>query len=142
MSSSNIAMEVELSPSEGVLTALEASLVGQLKSIDSLETAGTLSKLEGWPEFRISYLGGLTILLDFTSKAVAREFLEEAEETWRDWFSLLSSWSSQVIPTNRIAVLDIQGLPIHVWNQDSAYRIGQLWGEVLKLELDKDLGIN
>ena len=96
--------------------------------------------MEGWPEFWMSYLGGLTLLLEFPSKADLTEFLEGAVNSWKDWFRSLYRWNADCLSKNRIALLEIQGFLIHVWNKLSFEKIGKRWGEVVKTELERNRG--
>ncbi|KAJ9561162.1 LOW QUALITY PROTEIN: hypothetical protein OSB04_006322 [Centaurea solstitialis] len=125
-----------LSPPQEALENLESSLIGELKSFDFLNSIGILNSIEGWPECHFSYLGGLTIQLEFTSKSGAQEFLEGAANSWRDWFCSLHPWRPDFVPVKRIALLEIQGLPLHVWHKDYFGKVGQLWGDVVRTEVE------
>ena len=52
---------IVLCPSKEALDKLEFSLLGELKSFDALKSIGDMNRLEGWPEVRYCYLGGLTV---------------------------------------------------------------------------------
>ncbi|KVI05360.1 Reverse transcriptase zinc-binding domain-containing protein [Cynara cardunculus var. scolymus] len=49
-------------------------------------------------------------------------------------------WNTKFRSVNRITRLEIQGLPIQVWNSDSLCKVGGLWGKVVNYELLGDLG--
>ena len=138
----NETISVDLSPQphQGTLNRLESSLVGELKNFDSLRLIGSLKAMEGWAEIRFCYLGGLSLQLDFPSKSNAQDFLHNAESSWRDWFSSLRRWGAEWKPTYRFTMLEVQGLPLHVWNNDTFTKIGGLWGEVVKTECDDNRG--
>ena len=97
--------------------------------------------MEGSSECRRWYLGGLSIQMDFPSDKYASDFLTNVKETWKDWFSSLNSWDACKLPTKRTALLEIHGLPIHVWNRESFIEIGSLWGDVVYSEDDDANGI-
>ncbi|KAJ9564378.1 hypothetical protein OSB04_000344 [Centaurea solstitialis] len=126
------AAKIILPTSQEALVRLESSLIGELKSFASLSSLGCLSRIEGWPELRMSYLGGLSILLEFPTKEGALDFLVGAASSWKDWFSSIDWWCADRIPGKRIASLDIQGLPLHVSKKESLEAIGKIWGEVVK----------
>ena len=63
-------------------------------------------------------------------------FLYSTLVPWRDWFCSLRRWNSDVKLSKRLALLDIQGLPLHAWNHESVAKIGKLWGEAVKTELE------
>ncbi|KAJ9567980.1 hypothetical protein OSB04_003946 [Centaurea solstitialis] len=132
--------KLEIIPLQDTLSKLESSLIGELKSFESLNSIGNLNSLEGWTDVRLSYLGGLSIQLEFASPSAASAFLEGAEYSWKDWFSSLTKWKSNFAQKRRIALLEILGIPLHVWNKESLSKIGSSWGEVLASELEGDKG--
>ncbi|KAJ9557832.1 hypothetical protein OSB04_012446 [Centaurea solstitialis] len=101
-----------------------------------------MSHLEGWSDVRVSYIGGLSVQLDFTSGKAAADFLSSASAVWKDWFSSLMRWSVDCHPNKRLALLDIHGIPLHAWNEESLHKIGKLWGEVVSSDLEGARGIN
>ncbi|KAJ9535114.1 hypothetical protein OSB04_un001810 [Centaurea solstitialis] len=133
--------EVVVSPSPENLASLDRSLVGELKSFQSLISLGDLRILEGWPEVRFSYLGGLSVLLEFPSNDASSLFLSGASQVWKDWFSSLNRWSVAHLPAKRTALLDVYGIPVHVWNKDSLLKMGQIWGDVVNVEFEGASGL-
>ena len=61
---------IVLSPYQEDMVKLESSLIGELKDFETLNLLGSLNKLEGWLEVRLSYIGGLYLQLDFVSVTV------------------------------------------------------------------------
>ena len=79
--------------------------------------------------------------LDFPSKGETLEFLENAKMSWSIWFSSLTHWKAGRQQEKRLAWLEIFGLPLHVWNLDWVAKIGRIWGEVVRSEIEGDNGI-
>lgn len=129
---------IDLVPSLATLTHLESSLIGELISFEALNSFGEINALEGWSEVRLSYLGGLSIQLEFISPSAASKFLEGGNSAWKDWFSSLEFWNRKLLPKKRIALIELQGIPLHVWNKDSLVKIGNRWGEVVNSVLEGD----
>ncbi|KAJ9556592.1 hypothetical protein OSB04_011206 [Centaurea solstitialis] len=134
--------EVVLHSSKENLVKLESSLIGELKSFDELNSIGEIGNMEGWPEVRVSYIGGLSVQLDFTSNKSAIDFLERAGAVWKDWVISLRRWSIECPPSSRIALLDIHGIPLQAWNVESLITIGKLWGDVVNSNLEGARGCN
>ncbi|KAJ9556366.1 hypothetical protein OSB04_010980 [Centaurea solstitialis] len=125
--------KVVVSPSPENLASLDRSLVGELKSFQSLISLGDLRILEGWPEVRFSYLGGLSVLLEFPSNDASSLFLSGASQVWKDWFSSLNRWSVAHLPAKRIALLDVYGIPF-----EGASGLRKSVGQVYVLTEKKD----
>ncbi|KAJ9547331.1 hypothetical protein OSB04_019874 [Centaurea solstitialis] len=132
---------IVLTPSVDALERLDSTLVGELKSFESLDMIGSLNELEGWADIRFSYLGGFSFQLDFPSKSSALDFLHGAVDYWKDWFVSLSHWGEGLRVPKRLAILEVQGLPLHVWSSDSLVLIGSRWGKVVKTELEGGKGL-
>ncbi|KAJ9562376.1 hypothetical protein OSB04_007536 [Centaurea solstitialis] len=141
-SSGKCIKEVLLHSTQETVSALDSSLIGELKSLVALISIKELCSLEGWPEVRVCYIGGLSVQLVFNSKKAALDFLNEAGQVWKDWFTTLSEWSVECHPAKRLALLEIQGIPLHARNEDSLIRIGRLWGDVIKVDLDGEHRFN
>ncbi|KAJ9553154.1 hypothetical protein OSB04_017199 [Centaurea solstitialis] len=130
-----------LSPQQEGLESLKSSLIRELKSFDALSMLGSLCRREGWPEMRLSYLGGLYVQMEFRVVDGVENFLKGAGETWRDWFKSIEKWKPDFHPAKRLAMLVLQGIPLQLWNRDSVVSIGKLWGEVVHTEMESDKGL-
>ncbi|KAI3728416.1 hypothetical protein L6452_17052 [Arctium lappa] len=129
-------------PSSDMLARMEKVLIGELKSFSSLSLLGSFNIFEGWSGIKIHYLGGLAVQLEFDTAKDAMVFLSDAESSWKMWFSSMSRWNKDVAINSRLAMLVIQGLPIHVWCSKVFSEIGRMWGEVVLTEEYSNNGIS
>ncbi|KAK9049836.1 hypothetical protein SSX86_031195 [Deinandra increscens subsp. villosa] len=79
----------------------------------------------------IRYMGGLQVLLTFPDSDAASLFLEY-DQIWKDWFSKLERWSGQSPPPERIAWINIRGIPPHLWEAEVFESIGRLFGKIVQ----------
>ncbi|KAF5763781.1 putative RNA recognition motif domain, nucleotide-binding alpha-beta plait domain superfamily [Helianthus annuus] len=70
------------------------ALVGRTRDISTLTKMNVLIKEAGISNFKIYYLGGLSILVSFDDDIVAADFLLEVN-MWNRWFSSLDMWAGQ-----------------------------------------------
>ncbi|KAI3678389.1 hypothetical protein L6452_37679 [Arctium lappa] len=83
--------------------------------------------------------GGLTVQLEFNTNKDTIDFMNNAESSWKVWFSSMSRWNQEVAINKRLALLDIYGLPIHTWYPEVFSEISKIWGEVVMMRIN---GIN
>ncbi|KAJ0793180.1 putative RNA recognition motif domain, nucleotide-binding alpha-beta plait domain superfamily [Helianthus annuus] len=85
---------------------------------------------------------GLSIIILFNEVESASKFLE-AMSVWGPWFLKLEAWSGQSMPSERVAWLKLQGIPLHILEPEVIESIGELFGKVLhvpkNLSEDQDL---
>ncbi|KAL4563336.1 hypothetical protein LXL04_027377 [Taraxacum kok-saghyz] len=70
----------------------------------------------------------------------AQEFLDKGKGAWSAWFAKLGWWSPGFTISQRLASINIIGLPPNGWRSDVFSEIARLWGEVVVPEscaLDK-----
>ncbi|KAJ0744881.1 putative RNA recognition motif domain, nucleotide-binding alpha-beta plait domain superfamily [Helianthus annuus] len=79
---------------------------------------------------RIQYIGGLFILISFGEVGSANRFLE-SRELWGPWFSKLEAWKGQTLPLERVAWLNLHGIPIHLLDESVFMQVGEVFGKVL-----------
>ncbi|KAK9048481.1 hypothetical protein SSX86_032555 [Deinandra increscens subsp. villosa] len=106
------------------------SLVGRATNLSTLNCIQDyLNGLEAGCIVR--YIGGLCVLLSFQSADEAKSFLSE-KSWWERKFSSLEEWGGQFIPFERIACLDLVGIPPHLWGAKVFNIIGGMFGVVVK----------
>ncbi|KAK9070447.1 hypothetical protein SSX86_010849 [Deinandra increscens subsp. villosa] len=106
------------------------SLLGRVKDLDTLINLNSILKgLE--VKCKVRFLGGLNTLLSFDSTCDKEGFLGHAS-VWGICFSKLEVWEGQFVPFERIANLQIIGLPAHLWGSELFNQVGALFGKVLK----------
>ncbi|GJX74901.1 RNA-directed DNA polymerase, eukaryota [Tanacetum coccineum] len=50
------------------------------------------------------------------------------------WFQTLQEVAQDFVSEERIAWIDIEGVPLHAWSFETFFRIGKKWGEMLNIE--------
>ncbi|KAK1441436.1 hypothetical protein QVD17_07325 [Tagetes erecta] len=107
------------------------SIIARAKSFSILGDMQALAKAANIPILKIRYLGGLFILLSFSSQPEADLFLRE-RQIWDGWFTKVEAWRGQSIPYERFAWLRIHGVPHHLWNPNVFNNIGSSYGRLLQ----------
>ncbi|MFS8014959.1 putative RNA recognition motif domain, nucleotide-binding alpha-beta plait domain superfamily [Helianthus anomalus] len=103
------------------------SLVGEAKDIDTLNNLNNFLE-EG---LRLSYLGGLKVLIHFNSAMEAEDYLRKEVESWEKWFSRLYVWEGIPPIFERVAWIKILGVPASLWENNIFNRIGERCGRLL-----------
>ncbi|GKA77784.1 RNA-directed DNA polymerase, eukaryota [Tanacetum coccineum] len=91
---------------------------------------------EGFPDVKLTYLGGLWIMMEFSSLISKEKFLQHVGVA--SWFNSLSNAQPDFVSKERIVWVDIEGVPLHLWSHSTFTKIGSKWGELLELEESKD----
>nr|GFB94039.1 RNA-directed DNA polymerase, eukaryota [Tanacetum cinerariifolium] len=54
------------------------------------------------------------------------------------WFQVIQDASSDFVSDERIAWMDIEGIPLRAWSRETFKKIGKKWGETLNLKDNVD----
>ncbi|PWA92161.1 RNA-directed DNA polymerase, eukaryota, Reverse transcriptase zinc-binding domain protein [Artemisia annua] len=108
------------------------ALLGCYKDFRSIANTRTMCSTEGFLEVDFKYLGGLWVLFDFTTKDARDKFLNH--KGVKSWFSTLKLWHNDFVMEERLIWLEIEGVPIRAWNNDTFTQICRKWGEVLFMD--------
>ncbi|KAJ0612142.1 hypothetical protein HanHA300_Chr01g0023791 [Helianthus annuus] len=120
------------------------SVVGRTVDLETLVDFDKLLRIAKIKVAKIQYLGGLSILITFLDEDSAKRFLE-SREVWGPWFSKLESWKGQSLRLERLAWLNLVGIPLQLLEEDVFVMIGERFGKVLhcpkSLDDDQDLSV-
>ncbi|KAF5774247.1 hypothetical protein HanXRQr2_Chr13g0598071 [Helianthus annuus] len=120
------------------------SVVGRTVDLETLVDFDKLLQIAKVPVVRIQYLGGLSILISFVDEASANRFLKSRDVSG-PWFSKLEVWKGQSLPLERLAWLNLVGIPLHLLEEDVFVMVGELFGRVIhypkSLDVDQDLSL-
>ncbi|KAL4581161.1 hypothetical protein LXL04_017370 [Taraxacum kok-saghyz] len=122
---------IQASPSPDSLERLDRSLFGEVRCLEILKNFQEFPTIESLNDVRIRYFGGLAVLLEFSSKIAAKNYLILAKNTWSKWFRALECWSPDMQPMKSFAYLNIVGLPPHAWVPNVFSDIGAMWGDIV-----------
>ncbi|KAL7003504.1 hypothetical protein U1Q18_004658 [Sarracenia purpurea var. burkii] len=75
-------------------------------------------------------MGDNKVLISFYGKEDKLAFLKSGKDWLSLWFEAVHEWC------DREVWVQVIGVPLHAWNEDTFFRLGTLWGEVLATAAD------
>ncbi|KAJ4833698.1 hypothetical protein Tsubulata_034942 [Turnera subulata] len=99
-----------------------------------MESVQYVWKLHDRSDVKVSELSGNTVLACFPSEASMRQFIQEAPDWVRIWFSSLKPWEKGDHAKNRRAWLCIRGIPLHAWCNEFFQIVGSLFGDLVRVD--------
>ncbi|GJZ43946.1 RNA-directed DNA polymerase, eukaryota, reverse transcriptase zinc-binding domain protein [Tanacetum coccineum] len=112
-------------------------LNGKVKDFGSLSNMKIVLGNEGFNDIEIRYLGGLWVMIVFKSVEVKEKF--KSNVGTGSWFSQLIQTSNDFIVDGRVTWVEIEGIPLKVWTENTFKRIVSKWGSLLSVDTsDKD----
>nr|GEU55925.1 hypothetical protein [Tanacetum cinerariifolium] len=112
-----------------------SSLMGKIKDVSAMPNLYTILSEEGFQNIKITYVGGMWVLLELDSIATKEKLLNHTRVG--SWFSIIKQASDSFESDERIIWVLIEGLLIKAWTSNSFRKISSLWGELVEWE-DKD----
>ncbi|MFS7947051.1 hypothetical protein Hanom_Chr06g00543481 [Helianthus anomalus] len=94
----------------------------------------------GYSGMVIHYIGRLNLMLCNKDHAAALEFIL-LKDVWKQWFSVLDMWEGQTLAFERVAWLNVFGVPLHLAGNSVFNDIASQFGTVVKpaqLSIDDD----
>ncbi|KAF5769709.1 putative RNA recognition motif domain, nucleotide-binding alpha-beta plait domain superfamily [Helianthus annuus] len=107
-----------------------SAVVGKCKNLTILRKIDSFLADAGVTGVSLSYLGGLSVLIKFVDEEYCAKFLLD-HQLWKDWFSNLDQWNCQSLPFERLAWVRIQGVPMHLADNDVLNNIAEHFGKVV-----------
>ncbi|KAJ0508473.1 hypothetical protein HanIR_Chr11g0517611 [Helianthus annuus] len=107
-----------------------SALVGRCKDLTILRKLDSFLADAGVTGVSLSYLGGLSMLLKFVDEEPCAKFLLD-HQLWKEWFLNLDQWNCQSLPFERLAWVRIQGVPMHLADNDVLNNIAEHFGKVV-----------
>ncbi|GJU47730.1 hypothetical protein Tco_1217285 [Tanacetum coccineum] len=87
---------------------------------------------EGFTDIDLRYMGGLWVMIAFDSVEAKEKFLLSTGVC--SWFSQLIQASSELTTDEQVTMVEIEGIPLKVWNESTFIRIASKWGTLLNVE--------
>ncbi|KAD7477694.1 hypothetical protein E3N88_00830 [Mikania micrantha] len=109
----------------------EYSLIGLTKDINILDNIEMILVNMGLQGGVIRYLGGLRILVSFPSPAIARCFLDDKKDELAGYFTNIEVWMDQDYGFDRIASINIYGIPAKIWDKATFNLIAEKFGRII-----------
>ncbi|MFS7990273.1 putative RNA recognition motif domain, nucleotide-binding alpha-beta plait domain superfamily [Helianthus anomalus] len=120
------------------------AVVGRAVDLETLVDLDKLLRIAKAPYSKIQYLGGLSVLVSFGDEPSASLFLS-SRCVWDPWFSKLEAWAGQTLSLERVAWLNLHGIPLHLLETDVFRQVGEIFGKVLHVpkgfDEDHDLSL-
>ncbi|GJT43221.1 hypothetical protein Tco_0951936 [Tanacetum coccineum] len=91
---------------------------------------------EGFMNLKISYMGEKWIMLEFVDSNAMNLFRENVSVG--SWFSQIIQASTDFISESRIAWVEIEGIQLKLWSENTFKRIATKWGEMLDIKDQED----
>ncbi|KAM0063364.1 hypothetical protein Hdeb2414_s0003g00090061 [Helianthus debilis subsp. tardiflorus] len=118
------------------------ALIFRMLDLDALKRINPILKDLGAKEFKVQFLGGLSVMVTLKNKEEAEKVLMAAkEEVGR--FSSICVWEGQSLAYERLAWLKIKGLPLHLMRREAIDRVGEVFRKIIlrppRSEDDSDL---
>ncbi|KAK9069568.1 hypothetical protein SSX86_011472 [Deinandra increscens subsp. villosa] len=129
------------SDGNGLGTLHGLAVVVRMLDFSSLKNIKIILNELAFKEERIQYLGGLDLLITFSSRELADSFKDKASMA-KERFSLVVIWEGQVLGFERLAWLKIQGIPLHILSNDVIDLIGGMFGRIVHKASRSDLDVD
>lgn len=114
---------------------LERSIVARLHAHRDVESIREAFIAEGVWNIHIIEMGGNLVLLTFPSPHDMNCMLEGGDLSWLfNWFVDAKPWApNHKVESSRVVWLNCYGIPVNLWNAETFFNIGKLWGEIITL---------
>ncbi|GJX28423.1 RNA-directed DNA polymerase, eukaryota [Tanacetum coccineum] len=115
---------------------LSNCLFGRVKEFVSLANIKLSLNNEGFMNLKISYMGEKWIMPEFVDSNAMNLFRENVSVG--SWFSQIIQASTDFVSESRIAWVEIEGIPLKLWSENTFKRIATKWGVMLDIEDQED----
>ncbi|KAK1419822.1 hypothetical protein QVD17_29184 [Tagetes erecta] len=106
-------------------THRKKAVVAGAFSLEGLANAKAVLEGSGIRFEKISYIGGMKVLISFFNAQEAKNFIELNVASWRNVFSSVVIWDGQEIEVERIVGVNIYGVPLLLRDEATYNKIGR-----------------
>nr|GEW47712.1 RNA-directed DNA polymerase, eukaryota [Tanacetum cinerariifolium] len=100
-------------------------VMGRVKDLNSILNLKMILTKEGFGEIKLSYLGGLWVMIELSNEETKIELLQHTGAN--SWFHELQVATSNFVSEERIVWVDIEGIPLSVWSHATFFKIGKIY---------------
>ncbi|GJV29165.1 RNA-directed DNA polymerase, eukaryota [Tanacetum coccineum] len=111
-------------------------VMGRVKQLNSIPNLRTILSKEGFPEVKLTYLGGLWVMIELNNEVTKQKLLQHIRV--KSWFHVLQVAKQDFVSDERIVWVDIEGVPLNLWTRETFFKIGAKWGEAMDFEDNLD----
>nr|GEW84743.1 RNA-directed DNA polymerase, eukaryota, reverse transcriptase zinc-binding domain protein [Tanacetum cinerariifolium] len=115
------------------------ALKGKVSNFGLLTNLKTVLTKEGFENFNLKYLGGFWVLIEFYMKQLLEKF--KSHVGVGSWFSSLEYASNFFVIDERVVWVDIKGVPMKIWTNNTFNKFSSKWGELLFEEDRKNMSL-
>ncbi|GJR53356.1 RNA-directed DNA polymerase, eukaryota [Tanacetum coccineum] len=108
----------------------------EIKDFSAINNLRVLLANKGFLNVKLAYIGGLWVMIELDSTSTKEKFMQHVGVA--SWFARLCNAQEDFVSRERIVWVDIEGVPLRAWSQSTFKKIGAKWGEVMKLEENKE----
>ncbi|KAJ0565796.1 putative RNA recognition motif domain, nucleotide-binding alpha-beta plait domain superfamily [Helianthus annuus] len=105
------------------------AIIGKMKDLWYLRKLDILLKEANFGNAVIKYIGGLNVMVVFQSPFEADSF--RASSAGFGWFVSVELWMGQTIAFERLAWLNIYGVPLHLSGNETFDSVGRVFGKII-----------
>ncbi|KAI3500567.1 hypothetical protein L1887_36391 [Cichorium endivia] len=105
-------------------------LVGEALSLDHMASLPSYLNVRDGSLVGVKYIGGLNVALCFKNHSLAKEFLDDSDR-WIEWFHWIVFGDSKDFCDERIAWVNVMGLPVRLWSDDNISSIIKPFGKII-----------
>ncbi|KAJ0508026.1 putative RNA recognition motif domain, nucleotide-binding alpha-beta plait domain superfamily [Helianthus annuus] len=107
------------------------AFVGRVVDFNTLGSLKQVLRKNGCSSVDIKYLGGLTVVVVFHESGEAERFIND-NSTWSVWFTSLAPWDGNAsMEEERIAWIQVHGVPVQLALDQVFDSIGSRYGKVV-----------
>ncbi|KAL4309707.1 hypothetical protein GQ457_01G001200 [Hibiscus cannabinus] len=112
------------------LRRLERYVIGSTSTVCTSESVKDRLHNWGLGELLVKSLGGKKFLIEFHDEELFNLLKEKNWTILEEIFLEVEIWTETFRVAERITWLEIIGLPLHCWNQETCRRIASIWGSL------------
>lgn len=127
---------IEVLPAEELLLELESCLVGRLKLHLEPDALQTCLFMEGRRGIKVVPMGEKMVLLKEERKGELAAARESKRAWWSATFTEVVPWSPNLVAATRRTWVQLRGIPLHIWNEESFKTVGALFGSFIDFDDD------
>nr|GEW77059.1 RNA-directed DNA polymerase, eukaryota, nucleotide-binding alpha-beta plait domain protein [Tanacetum cinerariifolium] len=108
----------------------------KVKEFGALVNLKVVMRNEGFSDVKLKYLGGLWVMIVFNSMEAKEKFISCV--AINSWFAQLIQASSEFIVDERVTWMDIEGIPLKLWTNNTFKKIASKWGSLINVEKSEE----
>ncbi|GKF04264.1 nucleotide-binding alpha-beta plait domain-containing protein [Tanacetum coccineum] len=125
---------VELVPNQILCERLKTCLLGKVKSFEIFQNITSSLLADGLQDCVVYYIGGLSILLEWPTESAANDILDKSKNILQNWMEDVQKWDKELEQPERLAWIQLEGLPMHAWSVGSVESLTKSFGRIIEVD--------